>query len=412
MTISKNKKLTMNNKILKIPYGKNVYDNKEINAVVKTLKKSTQMGKSVDSFENKISKLFSKKFGLMVNSGSSALTLALKVMNFKKNSEVITPCLNFGTAVSSIMLNNLKPIFVDCEIKTLQIDIKKIEKKITTKTKVLLIPNLIGNLPDWKNIRQLANKYKLMIIEDSADTLGATINNKPSGKFSDVSITSFYGSHIISCAGNGGMLLTNNKNFFTRAKVLRSWGRMSTLIKDSENINKRLDIKLKGFDYDRKFVFSEAGYNFEPSEIGASFGLIQLKKFKKFNILRNRNFKLHFNFFKKLENYFIVPKIEKNVKTNFLAYPIILRNNQKFSRKEIQIYLEKHNIQTRPIFTGNTLRHPAFSNLISKRNKLNSFKKSDYIMKYGLLVGCHQGLSIKDIKYIHAIILNFTKNKV
>jgi len=412
MTISKNKKLTMNNKILKIPYGKNVYDNKEINAVVKTLKKSTQMGKSVDSFENKISKLFSKKFGLMVNSGSSALTLALKVMNFKKNSEVITPCLNFGTAVSSIMLNNLKPIFVDCEIKTLQIDIKKIEEKITTKTKVLLIPNLIGNLPDWKKIRQLANKYKLMIIEDSADTLGATINNKPSGKFSDVSITSFYGSHIISCAGNGGMLLTNNKNFFTRAKVLRSWGRMSTLIKDSENINKRLDIKLKGFDYDRKFVFSEAGYNFEPSEIGASFGLIQLKKFKKFNMLRNRNFKLHFNFFKKLENYFIVPKIEENVKTNFLAYPIILRNNQKFSRKEIQIYLEKHNIQTRPIFTGNTLRHPAFSNLISKRNKLNSFKKSDYIMKYGLLVGCHQGLSIKDIKYIHAIILNFTKNMV
>ena len=121
-----------------------------------------------------------------------------------------------------------------------------------------------------------------MVIEDSADTLGATINKKASGIYSDISITSFYGSHIISCAGNGGMLLTNNKNFFTKAKVLRSWGRMSTLIKDSENIQKRLGIKLKGFDYDRKFVFSEAGYNFEPSEIGASFGLVQLKKFRKF----------------------------------------------------------------------------------------------------------------------------------
>ena len=184
---------------------------------------------------------------------------------------------------------------------------------------------------------------------------------------------------------------------------------MSTLIKDSENISKRLDIKLKGFDYDRKFVFSEAGYNFEPSEIGASFGLVQINKFKKFNMLRNRNFKLHYNFFKKFGNHFIVPKVKKNVKTNFLAYPIILKNNQKFSRKEIQIYLEKHKIQTRPIFTGNTLRHPAFSNLISKRNKLNSFKNSDYIMKYGLLIGCHQGLIEKDISFIHSKIMRFIK---
>jgi CDP-4-dehydro-6-deoxyglucose reductase, E1 len=401
----------MKNKIAKIPYGKNVYDKREINAVINTLKKSTQMGKSVNDFENKISKLFAKKFGLMVNSGSSALILALKVMNFKKGSEIITPCLNFGTAISSITLSNLVPIFVDCEIDTLQIDIKKIESKITKKTKALLIPNLIGNLPDWKKIRQIANKHKLLVIEDSADTLGATINNKPSGIYSDVSITSFYGSHIISCAGNGGMFLTNNKEFFNKAKVLRSWGRMSTLIKDSENINKRLGIKLKGFDYDRKFVFSEAGYNFEPSEIGASFGLIQLNKFKKFNILRNRNFKLHHNFFNKLNNHFVVPEIDKSVKTNFLAYPIILKNNVKFTRKDLQIYLEKHNIQTRPIFTGNTLRHPAFENLINKRNKLNAYKNSDYIMKYGLLIGCHQGLSTKEINYIHSVILDFKRKK-
>ena len=397
----------MKNNMTKIPYGLNVYGKEEINAVLKTLKKSTQMGKAVNDFELKISKLFSKKYGLMVNSGSSALLLALKVMNFKKGSEIIAPCLNFGTAISSITLSNLIPIFVDCKINTLQIDIEKIEEKITNKTKALLIPNLIGNLPDWKKIRQIANKYKLLVIEDSADTLGATVNAKPSGIFSDISITSFYGSHIISCAGNGGMLLTNNKNFHTRAKVLRSWGRMSTLIKDSENIKKRLGIKLKGFDYDKKFVFSESGYNFEPSEIGASFGLVQLKKFKKFNMQRNKNFLLHSNFFKKFKDYFIIPKIEKSVKTNFLAYPIILKNNLHFSRKDLQVYLEKHKIQTRPIFSGNILRHPAFSNLISKRNKLQSFKNSDYIMKYGLLIGCHQGLGVNDISYIHKKILAF-----
>ena len=393
----------------KISYGKNVYDKKEINAVLKTLKNSTQMGKSVEIFEKKIAKLFSKKYGLMVNSGSSALILALQAMNFPKGSEVIAPCLNFGTAVSSIMLSELNLVLVDCEVKTLQIDTGKIEKKISKKTKALLIPNLIGNVPDWKKIRKIANKYKLKIIEDSADTLGAKINNRSTGIYSDISITSFYGSHVISCAGNGGILLTNNKDYFSKAKVLRSWGRMSTLIKDSENIKKRLNIKLRGIDYDRKFVFSEAGYNFEPSEIGASFGLEQLKKFRFFSKLRNRNFKLHYDFFKKLDNYFIVPKVNKNVKTNFLAYPIILKDNLKFSRKDFQIYLEKRGIQTRPIFTGNTLRHPAFKNLISNKNKINNFKNSDYIMKHGLLIGCHQGLLLRDISYIHSIILKFFK---
>ena len=395
----------------KISYGKNVYGKKEIKAVLKTLKNSTQMGKSVEAFENKIAKLFSKKYGLMVNSGSSALILALKVMDFPKGSEIIAPCLNFGTAVSSIMLCNLNPIFVDCEIETLQIDPSKIEKKISKKTKALLIPNLIGNISDWKGIRKIAFKHKLKIIEDSADTLGATINNKSTGIYSDISITSFYGSHVISCAGNGGILLTNNKDYFSKAKVLRSWGRMSTLIKDSENINKRLGIKLRGFNYDRKFVFSEAGYNFEPSEVGASFGIEQLKKFKSFSILRNRNFKLHYDFFKKLDKYFIVPKVNKNIKTNFLAYPVILKNNLKFSRKDFQVYLEKNKIQTRPIFTGNTLRHPAFRSLVSNKNKLNEFKNSDYIMKYGLLIGCHQGLSLKDISYIQSVISNYKKIK-
>ena len=285
------------------------------------------------------------------------------------------------------------------------------KKKFQKKTKAILVPNLIGNVPNWKELKKIAKKYNLKIIEDSADTLGAKINNMPTGKFSDISITSFYGSHIISCAGNGGMFLTNDKNFFDKAKVQRSWGRMSTLIKDSENINKRLGIKLKGYDYDKKFVFSEIGYNFEPSEIGASFGLIQLKKFRKFNKIRNRNFRLHYKFFEKLNKFFILPKINKNVSTNFLAYPIIIKNNKLINRKKFQIHLEKNKIQTRPIFTGNLLRHPAFSTLISKKNRLNNYKNSDYVMKNGLLIGCHQGLSKNDIAYIHLKIINFESIK-
>ena len=127
--------------------------------------------------------------------------------------------------------------------------------------------------------------------------------------------------------------------------------------------------------------------------------------------MRNKNFKYHYNFFKKLNNFFIAPEVNKSVYTNFLAYPIILKENSVFNRKELQIYLEKNYIQTRPIFSGNILRHPAFSNIISKKNKLNSFKNADYIMKNGLLIGCHQGLKKIDIKYIHSKILNFLNTK-
>ncbi len=392
---------------MRISYGKNVYGKDEINAVVKQLKKTTQMGLSVHTFEKKVSRYFGKKYGLMVNSGSSAIILALEVINLKKGDEVIIPCLNFGTALSALIKLELTPILVDIDIETLQIDINKIENAISKKTKALMIPNLIGNTPDWIKINKIAKKYKLKIIEDSADTLGATINKKPTGVFSDISITSFYGSHLISCGGNGGIMMTNKKEYFLKAKVLRSWGRMSSLLKNSEDIKKRLSVNLKGIGYDKKFVFSEAGYNFEPSEIGAAFGLAQMKKLKTFLKLRNRNFNLHKKFFERFDNLFIVPKILSNIKTNFLSYPIILKQNKLFNRKQLQIFLERNNVQTRPIFSGNILRHPAFSNIITKKNRLNKFKNSDYIMKNGILIGCHQGLSLKEINFVHRTIEKF-----
>ena len=392
-----------------IAYAKTVYGQEEIDAVVKCLSESTQMGNYSRKFEEKVAELFSKKHCLYVNSGSSALYIGIEAFEFPPGSEVITPALTFSTTVGSIVKNNLIPVFIDVEPSSFCIDVSQIEAQINEKTVAILAPNLMGNLCNWPKIRNIANKYNLIVIEDSADTIGAKINNHYSGSYSDMSITSFYGSHIISCAGNGGMFLTNNLKYYNRAKVIRSWGRMSTLIEDSENIIKRLSIKLKGYDFDKKFVFSEVGYNFEPSEIGASFGLEQLKKFKSFSKIRNRNFSLHFNFFKKYSNYFILPKVHKKIRTNFLAYPIILKKNILFDRKKLQIYLEQNKIQTRPIFSGNILRHPAFNFLIDKKNILSSYKESDYIMKFGLLIGCHHGLNYKNISYIHQVIHAFLK---
>jgi CDP-6-deoxy-D-xylo-4-hexulose-3-dehydrase len=305
------------------------------------------------------------------------------------------------------MLKNYKPIFVDINKETLQIDEDKIESEINKNTSAIMVPNLIGNIPNWKKIFKISKKYNLKIIEDSADTMAPKIDNKNTSNYSDVTICSFYGSHLISCAGNGGIIMMNNSKFYNKAKILRSWGRSSSILRNQEDITSRLKIKLDNIQYDKKFVFSGLGYNFEPSEISAAFGLEQLKKINKFKMLRNKNFLLHQKFIKKYPKIFIPIHIEKNVQTQFLAYPIILKKNLKFSRKKLQIFLEENQIQTRPIFSGNSLRHPAFSVLKNKRNNVRKFINSDYIMKYGLLIGCHQGLTEQMIKYIHIKIEQF-----
>ena len=275
----------MKSKYLRVPYGLSVHGREEINAVTEVLKSTTQMGKNVSIFEKKIAKLFSKKYGLMVNSGSSALMLAMETLNIPKGSEVITPALTFSTTVGYIVRNNLVPVFVDVKEGTYCLDENKIKNLITNKTKAIVAPHLMGNIVNWEKIAPMLKKKGILIIEDSADTLGATYKNKSTGHYADVSITSFYGSHIINCAGNGGMVCFNDKKKYMKAKLLRSWGRSSSLYDEkSEKIENRFNIKLDGIQYDKKFVFEKIGHNLEPSELGAAFGLVQLKKLKKIYI--------------------------------------------------------------------------------------------------------------------------------
>ncbi len=395
---------------MRVNYGQNVYNKEEINAVVKTLKSGTQMGRSVAKFEQKLSKIFGKKYSLLVNSGSSALLLAFQGLNFKKGSNFITPVLTFGTTVASMIQSGYIPNFIDVDKQTLCIDEKLIKKRINKNTVGFCIPNLIGNLPNWQTIKKIAKDHGLLIIEDSADTLGAKYNKHSTGKFSDISITSFYGSHIISCAGNGGSISLNDKKLYEKCKLLRSWGRSSSLYKDSEKIENRFNIKLQNIDYDKKFVFETPGYNFEPSEIGAAFGLVQLKKLKNNFKIRENNFQSHLKFVKKYKDYFIHPKIYSETKTAWLAFPLILKESKLFNRKDLMIYLEKNGIQTRVIFTGNVLRQPGFKKIKCFKNK--NYPNADYLMKNGILIGCHHGLNSSKINYIQNKIEFFLKKKI
>lgn len=385
----------------KIAYAKTVYGQDEIDAVVKCLSESTQMGTYSRQFEKKIGRLFDKKHCLYVNSGSSALFVGIEALGFPKNSEVITPALTFSTTVGCLIKNNLVPVFLDVDPLTYCINVDQIEDQITSKTVAILAPNLIGNICNWPKIRKIANKHNLIVIEDSADTLGAKINGKSSGYFSDMSITSFYGSHIINCAGNGGALTLNDDNIMKKAKLLRSWGRSSSLFDEkSELIENRFEVELDGIPYDSKFIFETIGYNLEGSELGAAFGLVQLKGLNHNIKIRRQNFKAQCEFFASHSQYFLNPLEMKGSHTGWLAFPILINKNAPFSRKEFQIFLEERNIQTRVVFTGNILRQPMCKN-INKKVLQSGYPNADSIMERGVLLPLHHGLNKEMLKKLH-----------
>ncbi len=375
-----------------VPYGMTVHGQDEIDAVVNVLKTSTQMGKHVREMEDRVSDLYAKKHGIMVNSGSSALYLAAEVMDFEAGAEVITPALTFATTVAPQVRRGLIPAFVDVEPGTYCINADLVEEMISEKTKALVIPNLIGNLPDWQKLRAIADKYNLFVLEDSADTLGALIGGKSSGRFSDMSITSFYGSHVINAAGNGGMLCVNKDEHYERAKLLRSWGRSSSLFVESEKIENRFNVKVDGIEYDSKFVFEELGFNLEPSEMGASFGLVQLNKLNDNIQARIDNYNELRTFFSEWEDWFILPNQLPDSYTGWLAFALTIKDDAPFKRREMQIFLEKLLIMTRTVFTGNIIRQPAMKN-VTHRATANGYPETDLVMRGGMLIACHHGLT-------------------
>ena len=393
---------------MKIYYGQAIYDNKEISATVRVLKRNSLNlidGPSVKKLEEKIAKLFGKKYGLMVNSGSSANLLALSSFNLKKGSEIITPSLTFSTTVSPIYQLGYVPHFIGVEENKFLSDINQIEKCINKKTVAIMLPNLLGNVLEWKTIYNIAKKYNLKVIEDSADTIGYTYRKSNTGKYSDAVTNSFYASHIITGAGSGGIVCFNDKKLYDRAKLLRGWGRSSAIFNESEGIKIRFSKKVDGIPYDGKYIFSALGYNFLPSEISAAFAVEQLKKLKKNIKIRIKNFEFLRKFFSNYRSFFKLPIQNKNVVTGWLAFPLVIKKNSNFSRRDLQIYLEKKGIQTRAIFTGNILRQPIMRNKYYKKHK-KSYIVSDDVMKNGILIGCHHGLKKKDL---YRIINTFKK---
>ncbi|MBI4095144.1 MAG: aminotransferase class I/II-fold pyridoxal phosphate-dependent enzyme [Candidatus Liptonbacteria bacterium] len=404
-------------KRIRVPYATTFYDGKEIVAVNAVLKRPNKMivaGNLVHDFEAKIAKLFGKKHGVMVNSGSSANLIALEIAGLPKGAEVITPLLTFSTTLAPIVQKGLVPVFADVKMGTYQINEEQIEPLITKKTKALMIPSLIGNLPDFRKLLAIAKKHKLLYIEDSCDTLGGAFAGRPTGTYSDITTTSFYASHIVTAAGGGGMVCVNGRDLARRALVMSNWGRESTLFgayAKSEDIRKRFSSKIGNIPYDAKFIFSEIGYNFQPSEIQAAFALENLKRLPEFTRRRRANFKRLKRFFGQYEDFFILPEEYPKASTVWLAFPLTIRRRAPFTRLQITKYLEKHNIQTRPIFTGNALKQPGFRRIHPFRARRGGYPVTDYVMKNSFLIGCHHGMTGKMFAHLFEVFGSFLKRQ-
>ena len=398
----KNNQQTINKKIL---YAEAVFGDEEKKAVLKSMdNKWLASGPLVKEFEKKVASLFGKKYGIAVNSGSSANLVALQSIPVEKGSEVITPACTFSTTVSSIVHAGLVPVFIDSVIGRYTIDEDLVEKAIGPKTKVIMVPQLVVGVCDMPKLRKIAKKYKLILIDDSCDTIAPYIKDKQAATYSDLTTTSFYGSHIITALGYGGMVMTDSEVIRDAIIVMRDWGRIGN---DKEEFKKRFDFEIDGIPYDSKFLYSRLGYNLKMNEAAAAFGLEQLKKLKKFLKIRNNNFQQLTSYFSKYQNWFYIPQLLDGAKTNWLAFPLTVKKKAPFKRYDFLKHMESKGIQTRVLFSGNITRHPVYKDI--KFRVVGKLTNADEIMASSLLFGCHQALTKKDIRYVCASADEFFK---
>jgi len=375
-------------KVWYAPYKFESYGEEEIKAVEESLRSGWLGGQGPKSeeFEKAIAKRFGKKYGVFVNSGSSACLLAIAALNLPKGSKIITPACTFSTTLAPIIQLGYVPVFVDVDLTTYCATVDDIMAVMDNDVKAIMLPNLIGNKPDWEFLKSTlvnAGRDDVYLIEDSADTITKT-------ECTDVATTSFYASHVITAGGVGGMVMFNNQKHVTKCLQYRDWGRLGN---DSEIMDDRFNHSVDGISYDHKFLYSVLGYHMKACEMNAAFGLVQLKRFEKFSQIRRENFERY------LENLqgvgdLVLPN--DSLKPNWLAIPL-----QTEKRFELLTFLEENNIQTRVTFAGNVTRHPVY------REYLQDFNNADIIMKNGFLLGAHHGMTIGDVDYVCGKIKEF-----
>ena len=388
---------------MRIEYSGALYGEAEIEAVLRVLRTSILPGENVARFEARCAGLLGKRHGVMVNSGSSALLLAMRLLDLPPGSEVMTTVLTFSTDVSSIVHCGYQPVFVDCELDTYQIDVDAIERNLSPRTRALLVPDLVGGMPDWDRLRAIADRHGLVLIEDSCDTLGGTFRGRPAGERAHLSLTSFSPHHIITAMGTGGMVCVDDPKLWDRALTLRGWGRSSEPFLYGTQRGRgdlRFLEELDGLDYDALFIFRELGYGLIPSEAGAAFGNAQLDQLPRFTQLRQELFARHHAYVSAHDDVFLPPRVLDGVDTTWLCFPVQLRPEAGYRRKALQMHLLDAGIQNRLIFSGNVTRQPMLRG-VSFRSDPQGYPNADQIMRLGTMLPCHPTMTKDDCNYLY-----------
>jgi len=389
----------------RIDYAGSVHDEREIEAVVAVLRggpTALRIGKHVRAMEARVAELFGKRRGVMCNSGSSALYLAVEVLGLVPGDEIVTAAVTFSTDIAPMVRAGIVPAFVDVTPDTFQIDVDAIEEMVGPRTKAVLATNLIGNAPDWDRIREVADRHGLRVVEDSCDALGLTLRGTPTGTRADISLTSFALSHIITAAGTGGMVCFDDDDLADRALLLRRWGRRSEvqLFGSKKGVDRRFFSTIDGeLEYDNLFIFDEAGWNFEPSELSAAFGLVQLDKLADNLARRQRNFELTSSHFARWPHLFTLPRLTEGVETGWHMFPVIISPGCGIRRSELQQWMEAHGVDTRMVWTGNAARQPAFRDR-PHRLPSGGLPNADRVMQWGLILPNNHSMTDDDCAWI------------
>ena len=380
------------------PLIENPYRKSDISEALKVLKsKRLTIGPVTDKFQNSFTKKLGSKFSLMVNSGSSANLLALQCLinpyrkkRLKPGDEVLIPSLCWSTSLWPIIQSGLKPKFVDIDLDSLNINLNDLKKKISKKTKAILIVHVLGNCVDMSELMRVVKKHNLILIEDTCESLGTKYKNKYLGTFGDFSSFSFYSSHQIS-SGEGGMICCKNNDDHEIIKSLRAHG-WSRGLKNEKKIaatNKHLD---------SRFIFYNSGFNLRSTDIAASIGLNQFKDIDQFIKKRSINRDKILKMFKKkikMMKYLSFIDANNHVKASWFGIPILL--SKKINRNKFLKKIEKLGVETRPIISGNFLKQPSIKKY--KLNKKSNFKNSDIVNNHGFFIGLPtSAISDKNIK--------------
>ena len=371
------------------PLTESVLEKADLNAAIKVINsKKITMGEKTKKIENYFNKKIVKINSLMVNSGSSANLLIFQclinpmVKKLKAGDEVLVPAICWSTSLWPIIQSGLKVKFVDIDIETLNISLIDLEKKVSRKTKALMLVHALGNCADMTKLTDICKKNNIILIEDTCEALGSTFKNKPLGTFGEFSSFSFYYSHHIT-SGEGGMVCTKNSKYFEIIKSLRSHGWSRDLTKSKKIANKYKNI-------DKNWIFINSGFNLRPTDINAAIGIQQLKRIKKILSIRKYNFikiKNELIKNKKFNKQFSIIENQKHSNIAWFGIPFILNSKDKKYKLSVMDKLNKKGVMTRPIISGNFANQPSIK--LYKIKTGTKLDNADLIDKSAFFLGLH-----------------------